>query len=243
MNITIDIGNSRVKFYTFTGPERFEKIYEGTPEGLDPAGVLSNLAGQKNGILVNTGTIPDGWLESFRETFTRFIHLGPETPLPVENRYQSKETLGYDRIAAVVGAQYLFPRKNVLVIDAGTAMTFDLVTSEGVYPGGIISPGIEMRFRALADYTAGLPKLGIQDHFPLIGNETQSAIASGVQNGILAETEGIIERFQKQYAPLTIVLTGGNRVFFDKNLKSSIFVRPDLVAIGLNRILVFNEGI
>ena len=241
MHITLDIGNSRVKVCTFDQDEIFHEIYNGPPSEVEIDHLLTSLPESLEGILVNTGVIPDGWLDLFRKRFRRFIHLGPSTPLPIENRYTSKNTLGYDRIAAVCGAHKLFPERDLLVIDAGTAVTTDLLTSTGVYSGGTIAPGILMRYRALAEFTARLPALRPSGRFPLVGIDTESAIISGVQNGILAEMDGLINRYREQYQDLTVVLTGGDSLFFEKNLKNSIFVRPNLIAIGLNSILDFNE--
>jgi len=243
MNLTIDIGNSRVKIYLFTDGDHFEKWYYGPAGEANPGRIFHNYPEVHKGVLVNTGTIPDGWLSLLKKKLKRFIILGPDTPIPVENRYRSKETLGYDRVAAVVGAHYLFPDKNVLVVDAGTAITCDLVTSGGIYLGGTISPGIMMRFRALASFTSKLPEVHPEKTFSMLGDDTPSAIISGVEGGILAEVDGMIDRLKKDYTPLVTIITGGDADFFDKNLKNSIFVRPDLVATGLNRILEFNEAI
>lgn len=169
------------------------------------------------------------------------IELDPSTPLPIDNHYKTPESLGYDRIAAAVGAHTIFPGTNVLVIDAGTAITYDIVTSEGEFRGGNISQGIEMRFRALNKFTSRLPQLERTDQVPdLLGETTKGAIQSGVINGLLFEMDGFIEACGKLFADLKVVLTGGDANYFADKLKSSIFVDQNLNLIGLNRILEHN---
>ena len=169
------------------------------------------------------------------------IELDHSTPLPLENKYATPETLGYDRIAAAVGAFTICPGKNVLVIDAGTAITYDIVTSRGEFMGGNISQGIEIRFKSLNKYTTRLPHLERPEEVPpLVGSTTQEAIQSGVVNGLLFEMDGFIEAISKKYPKLQVVLTGGDAKYFVGKLKSSIFVDPNLNLIGLNRILEHN---
>jgi type III pantothenate kinase len=143
-------------------------------------------------------------------------------------------------LAGVVGASQMFPAADVLVIDAGTAITYDLLTCSGEYLGGGISPGINMRYRGLHTFTDRLPLLNSYDVADLIGSDTASCIYSGVLNGALAEMEGIIFRYQKLYPGLKIVLTGGDFNYFDKTLKIKTFAAPNLVLEGLNLILRFN---
>jgi len=174
-------------------------------------------------------------------TFDHFIELGAATPLPVINCYKSPETLGYDRIASVSGAHTFFPDQDVLVIDAGTAVTYDVVTSAGEYLGGNIAPGMHMRFKALHRFTSRLPLLEASENGAEIwGTTTEKAILSGVINGMVFEMEGFIGMFSEQFNQPKIVLTGGDAKSFEKKLKSSIFVVSHLNLIGLNRILEHN---
>ncbi|HKL32104.1 MAG TPA: type III pantothenate kinase, partial [Tangfeifania sp.] len=161
-------------------------------------------------------------------------------PLPIENLYQTKDTLGKDRIAAVVGAFDLYPNTNVLVIDAGTAITFDIINEQGQYLGGNISPGLEMRFKALNKFTGRLPLVRKNDFDNLYGRTTEEAILAGVQHGIVFETDKAIETFKEFYNNLKVIITGGDAIFFDKKLKNSFFVHFNLTALGLNRILEHN---
>lgn len=170
-----------------------------------------------------------------------FIELSHKTLIPIKNLYKTPETLGKDRLAAAVAANSLFPNANVLSIDCGTAIKYDFVNESGEYLGGGISPGMHLRFKALHTFTDKLPLVSFS-HFPdLIGDDTFSAISSGVANGVVAEIEGIIGEYMANFQKLNIVLTGGELIYFEKRLKSSIFADPNLVLKGLYQILKFNE--
>ncbi len=174
------------------------------------------------------------------EEFDQFLELDHRTQLPIENLYQTPETLGKDRLAAAIGANELFPDQNLLVIDAGTAITYDLVSEKNQYIGGNISPGLEMRFKALHQFTGKLPLVAYRDDFEMIGRNTTDAIRAGVQNGLLYEMAQNIDFFNRNYQNLHIIMTGGDSNFFDKKLNYSIFVHFNLTLIGLNRILEHN---
>lgn len=210
----------------------------------------------RKGVLENPSTLPDWehqadctFLSSVSDPSALIQHLQRE-PLtfssinkyPIKNGYQTTETLGNDRLAAVVAAATLFPAIPILVIDAGSCITYDLLTEEG-YQGGSISPGLKMRLQALNQHTHRLPLVALGEKVPLIGKTTQQSIQSGVLNGVLAEVDGIIDRYKTNYSLLKVVFTGGDFLLFDKGLKNSIFADPDLVLKGLNEILDYNEAI
>lgn len=174
------------------------------------------------------------------ENFEYFLELDNQTELPIGNLYETPETLGKDRLAAAVGANELFPDRNLLIIDAGTAITFDLVSEKNQFIGGNISPGLEMRFKALNQFTGKLPLVSYSNEFQPIGTNTTDAIRAGVQNGILFEIAQTIDLFNRNYQNLQIIMTGGDSIFFDKKLNYSIFVHFNLTLIGLNRILEHN---
>jgi len=160
--------------------------------------------------------------------------------VPIKNQYKTPETLGMDRLAAVVGAHFLYPGRDVVVVDAGTCLTIDFVTARGEYIGGKISPGIKMRYQALHTFTDKLPLVGKEKDHPSIGRDTLSSILSGVQCGILGEVRSIISDYRLEKPDTIVVITGGDCFFFEKELKNSIFAHPNLVMIGLNEILDFN---
>ena len=143
-------------------------------------------------------------------------------------------------MAAAVGANYLEPGKDLLVIDAGTAITYELIEASGAYLGGNISPGMTTRFKSLNFYTKNLPLVTEQEEVPLLGTNTESAIQAGVVNGIVYEMDGYIEKLRIKYPNLLVFLTGGHSFYFESRLKNSIFADINLVLTGLNRILEYN---
>jgi type III pantothenate kinase len=168
------------------------------------------------------------------------VVLDAQTPIPFANGYETPATLGMDRLAAVAGAQVVFPEADCLCIDAGTCITYDFIDKEGQYLGGGISPGIEMRFKALNTFTARLPLIQGIKETDLLGKTTEGSIRNGVQNGILHEVEGFITAYKTKYQDTKVIITGGDARFFESRIKETIFVVPELLFLGLNRILEYN---
>ena len=165
------------------------------------------------------------------------------TPLPIRNLYATPQTLGTDRLAAVIGAyeetkQLTGRYAPALVIDAGTAITYDFINARGEYLGGNISPGVEMRFKALHQFTSRLPLTEAEGPHPSIGHSTDTAIRCGVMDGVRHEIEGFIRSFSVKQSNLLIFLTGGDSIEFDERIKNRIFADKFLVAKGLNSILM-----
>lgn len=171
------------------------------------------------------------------ENKSRLTILDYHTPLPIQNLYETPQTLGMDRIAAAVGAYTLFANQNCLIIDAGTCITYDLLHENGSFEGGSISPGIAMRYKSLQHFTAKLPLLHTRTFDGLVGKNTNDAIAIGVLNGIKGEIEHIIADFKATFPNIKIIVTGGDISFFETTIKHSIFAVPTLVLVGLNTIL------
>lgn len=170
------------------------------------------------------------------------IIFNSETKIPLTNLYQSASTLGSDRLAASVGAYFLYPNANVLVIDAGTCIKYNFTNSKNEYLGGGISPGIRMKFKALQTFTSKLPLVEANFSYnELVGNNTQNSILSGVLNGSVAEIDGIISQYKLQFTDIICVLTGGDSEYLAKRLKNSIFDHQNLVIKGLNDILNYNS--
>ena len=172
--------------------------------------------------------------------YNAFI-LSNNLQLPIKNKYKTPDTLGQDRLALVIGAHALYPNKDIIAFDAGTCLTIDFITQEGEYIGGRISPGIEMRYKALNTFTDNLPLVKTGNNTIIIGNDTKSSVISGVQYGILTEVKSAISDYRLQYPNCIAIITGGDCFFFEKELKNSIFANPNLVLIGLNEILDINE--
>jgi len=179
-------------------------------------------------------------IDALKSMLACFVWFDETTIVPVNIEYETISMLGKDRIAAVVGAHYLQPGRDVLVIDAGTAITYELLEASGVYKGGNISPGLTTRFRSLNRFTGQLPLVKEQADVPFIGTSTESAIRAGVVNGIVFEMDGYIDALKARYGEIYVYLTGGHAFYFENRLKNRIFAAPNLVLIGLNRILEYN---
>lgn len=170
----------------------------------------------------------------------KILHLQHTTPLPIRNLYGTPETLGMDRLAAVLGARSLRPSENHLVIDAGTCITYDFITQNGDYQGGSISLGLQMRLKALAHFTQKLPLVDFsfeQEKPNLVGKTTQTAILSGVINGLLAEIEGVMSQYEQQFGTFQTWFCGGDATFLAKNIKKTIQIRPTLLLEGLYSLM------
>ena len=236
MNLIIDIGNTYIKFALF---QEQTLLFQDKGE-LDD---LANFIGQntiKNAIIssVINGSQVNKLLDKYQ--INNVLELSFKTKLPINNNYKTPNTLGNDRLANVVGANAKFPNKNVLVIDAGTCVKFDVITKDKEYFGGAISLGLAMRFKALNHFTRKLPLVEPQNSIKLVGDTSENSILSGVVNGASFEIEGVIAQYKAVYENLTVILTGGDASFFDTELKSNIFVESNLTLIGLNEILLYN---
>jgi type III pantothenate kinase len=240
LNLVIDIGNTLTKFAVFDRTDMIDlKIIESN-DIYNLNKELSIFEKISHCILSSVSADEDKIIEILDNKDVQVFQLNENTLLPFTNKYKTISTLGKDRIAAVAGAFELYKGKNVLVIDAGTALTFDLKNSKEEYLGGNISPGLEMRFKALNHFTARLPLLEPEHNFSLIGQSTSEAIVNGVQNGLIFEIQGYIGKLRETYPELVIIATGGNAHFFDNILKKTIFVVSNLTLIGLNTILEYN---
>jgi len=160
--------------------------------------------------------------------------------LPVHIAYKTPQTLGADRRASVVGANFLYKNRNNLIVDLGTCITYDLIDYVGTYHGGGISPGVEMRLKAMHKFTSKLPVVSAKGSPELIGKTTKECMASGAINGTIAELDGIISQYKQFFEDLNIIFCGGGAIFFETKIKDHIFAVPNLVLVGLNQILRYN---
>lgn len=236
MNLIIDIGNNSAKFFLFQG----EQIILHTRKensSFDVIDEWNKLYDIDKVIVSSVITDSENLLDEISRLQCPVIRFDKSTPLPLEVIYRTPHTLGSDRIAAAVGAWSEAPGRNILVIDAGSAITIDFVSKDGKYNGGNIAPGIKMRLRALHEYTDRLPMVEKDGETPAIGYDTETAIRSGVINGICHEIEGYINEFKQKYCDVLVFLTGGDEKPLKNRIKSCIFADKYLVAKGLNRIL------
>lgn len=240
MNLVIDIGNTRTKYTVFREQTEQNSIVQHQYKNETVQKILSQNSSINKCILSATGYIPEESVEYLNKNIPFFVHFNHQTSLPFTSRYKTPETIGLDRLAGVSGAKVLYPEENVLIIDMGTAITYDLKTNNNIHLGGSISPGMQMRFKALNLFTEKLPLVQPSKKTIQLGLTTQEAIDSGVINGITSEVNGFISELESNYNKLTIILTGGDALFFVNKLKKTIFVVQNLVSTGLNSILSHN---
>lgn len=238
MHLCIDIGNTKSKVAVFKKGEIIEKWKRKTV-GEEWIGKVLAEFPIKASIISNTR----GFNEAARKVLaseTHFIPLNHETPIPITNNYATPETLGRDRLAVVCAAHSRWKNQNVLIIDAGTCITYDAISKEGIYNGGSIHPGLTMRFKALNNYTGKLPLVKKQIMMDFIGDSTQNSILAGVAYATVKEMEGMIAAYKVKFGELKVIITGGDASFFVTQVKSKIFAHSNLVLKGLNKILEYN---
>lgn len=240
MDLVIDQGNTICKLALFEGDH--EPVSVQTCKELTVTYLLQIFSAQEiqSGILCTVKNLKPEILDCLRMHIPYFIQMDGFTPLPIRNAYRTPETLGLDRLAAAVGGWSIQPGKPLLIIDMGTAITYDFIQEDGTYMGGNIAPGMQMRLKALNKFTDKLPLVKPQLAFEPIGTDTQTAILAGVMQGIVYEAEGCYQDLQKRHTNLFAFLTGGDLIYFDGKLKNGIFACKNLVLIGLNRILQYN---
>jgi len=241
LNLVFDIGNTRTKTGLFEGSHLVE-------QAVWQDWTLGELMryGKEAGadrVIFSSVALPDSdTLRLLAENFVDAIELTHEVPLPFRNAYRTPETLGKDRLAAVAGAQALFPGQNCMVVDCGTCIKYELLLGEGIYLGGNIAPGAAMRLRAMHTFTARLPEAPVQIPDDIVGYSTETALQNGALRGAALEIEGFVRVFRERATPLAVMLTGGDAEFFAP-LLSGVQVMPHLTLYGLNHILQYNANI
>ncbi len=235
MNLIIDIGNTRAKVLAFED-DRMVRHFT-TNHQLDGVEEFSRETGCQKGIFATTARMTEQGKRVLEALGFPMLQLTGQTPVPVEIMYHTKETLGADRIAAIVGARHLQAEGELLVIDSGTCITYEFLDAENHYRGGNISPGLGMRLRAMHEGTALLPLIDREGDAPELGFDTATAMRSGVIWGMKYEIEGYIRRFREKYPHLSVFLTGGDAKVLGISKEFTIFTDELLVPRGLNTIL------
>ena len=239
MNLVVDIGNTRIKIAVFQNSKLIHNETINNESLLIKARKLIKTFECSNAIISSVGSLKKSQIDKL-STEIKLVELNFKTKVPFKNRYLTPKTLGVDRIALISSAISKFPKKNVLIVDAGTCITYDFLDSSGFYFGGSISPGINMRYKSLNTFTDKLPLLAPINTNQLIGETTEGSIHSGVINGVISEIDSIINKYRKKNKDLTVVLTGGDATFLANKLKNGIFANPFFLLEGLNTILVHN---
>lgn len=243
MNLIIDVGNTFVKLAVFDNDVLQYKKSCVIKDFLINFEKISFKFPKINNVIVSSvGNFSEGELSEIKSRYKVFV-LTQKDEVPYINKYATPETLGIDRMALVSAAAIQFPKKNVLIIDAGSCITYDFLNSENEYLGGAISPGIQMRYKSIHSFTEKLPLL--EPNLPLnfIGDSTENSIHSGIIQGILNEIDGFIELYKEKNKELTIILTGGDAHFLLDSLKNDIFATSNFLLEGLNYILKHNNTI
>jgi type III pantothenate kinase len=238
MNLIIDIGNSSTKLAIFNGKQKVAILrYDELTEKILKELILNYKI--LKAIISSVKEIP-AFLISILKQQVNYLHiLSYESGLPYSIEYETPETLGTDRIAAVAGAYSAFQGSDVLIIDAGTAITYDFLKGTK-YTGGSISPGIDMRFKALNKFTVKLPLVSRSEGFSFPPRNTTDAIRAGVITGVTYEINEYIRTFKKKHKYLKVIVTGGDGSYLKDKISDEIIYLPDIVIDGLNFILEYN---
>ncbi len=236
--LVIDIGNTRLKAAIFSENKIAEQAVFARAAFGDLPKLLNGLLPINGCIVSNVGEEAIDLIGFLKKNTIFFLELAHLTPLPFLVKYKTPETLGKDRLAAVAGAQAIFPGKNCLVIDAGTCVKYDILTADGHHLGGNIAPGALMRLRAMHEQTARLPLVDMKFPDDEIGDSTETALQNGGLFGMLLEMRGMAGYLKKRHPDLTVILTGGDAPFFYKKLNiNKLGLENDLVLVGLPAIL------
>ncbi len=242
MNLIIDIGNTSAKLAVFQNNKIIvSRCIQVSMLALEIDKLLLEFNDISQGIISCVGMLPSKDIKLIQKKIS-LIFLNHDLKLPFKMRYETPKTLGSDRLALVAAGCIKYESKNVLIIDAGSCITYDFLDSNKNYLGGAIAPGINMRYNSLSHFASNLPLLSKKITQNLIGNSTDSCIHSGVIKGVLHEIEGAISDYKNKYPDLTVILTGGDTDFLCKQLKISIFANSDFLLDGLNFLLETNSN-
>ena len=238
MNLIVNIGNTNTKLAVFSGEELVHQN-QFANEHVEQIVQTIQSASFSKAIVSNTVEVHQKIIKAILQQ-TKYIEINEYTKLPFTIQYDSRASLGDDRIAAVAGAHKLQPNTNLLVITAGTCITYNTITAENVFLGGSISPGIHMRYKAMNAFTGKLPLVQNKNFDELVGRSTEQSLQSGVRKGIVAEMDGLISEYQLLYPKIKVFICGGDASFFESRLKNKIFAHLNLELIGMNEILKYN---
>ncbi|GAB4255037.1 MAG: type III pantothenate kinase [Vicingaceae bacterium] len=236
MNLVIDIGNTRIKYGFFEGKKLLSSKTANTIFDIQPTSNIDYC------IISSVKKIETEAITYLKTFSSKMIYQWDNLLYPFINKYQTKATLGQDRIALVCAGLVKYPNHNILIIDMGTCITYDFIDASNTYHGGAISPGLNTRYKALNAFTGKLPlvKHPEKSAIKLTGNSTEQSILSGVYHGILFEIKGFIEQYESLYKNLTIIMTGGDSKLFDLEQKNLIFADENFLLTGINELLLYN---
>lgn len=240
MNLIFDVGNTATKIAVYEKEEKRTSLSTKQFSWDKLQEIFSPYSNKIDRAIVSTVRDTPEFIIDMATLGIPYVHvLSHKTKLPFKNEYETPETLGPDRIAAVAGAFHMYPGRNVLVIDAGSAVTYDYLSGK-TYKGGNISPGLSMRFRALHRFTGKLPLGSTLEKYSSPGKNTLEAITAGVTDGLIYEINEYIRTFQEKNIDSMVIITGGDSGYLKERINFKINYQPDLVLAGLNYILEYN---
>ena len=237
-NLIVDEGNTLCKIAVLN---KSEVLCEVAMPEFDMAQVAEyiELYAVDKAIVASTRGGAEHICEKLRSKIAKVLHFTSQTEVPIAIEYSSRQTLGADRIAAAVGVVCEMGINDALIVDMGSAITYDIIEN-GAFKGGNISLGVAMRFRALHEFTAKLPLCQATEPVGTFGKSTTEAIEQGVMQGVLYEIEGYVERISAKNDKKSIIFCGGDAESFVNRIKNAIFAPRKLMFTGLNRILEHN---
>ena len=240
MNLVIDIGNNYFKIGIY---KNSDLIYFFSENNYKIEFEINKLLNKNNdlsyALISNVSSI--NIIDLFKNYKIKVLELDSTFDFPFKIHYKTQSTLGNDRLALVAAASLHYPGLNKVIIDVGTCITVDFVDYKNHFFGGSISPGIEMRYMSLNNFTSNLPLLKISNKFKFPGDSTESSIHAGVIGGVCNEIRGFIDNITSKHGSVKVILTGGNAKFLSKTLKFAIFANQNFILDGLNRILNLNK--
>ena len=239
MNLALDIGNSFLKAGIFKN-NNLINYYEFNREYYSNIKSILDKTPITHSIASNVSESNNKLIELLSNK-TNLIKFNSSLKVPFKNCYQTKNTLGKDRIALVSNASKEYPKENVLLIFFWSCITFDFLNSKNEYLGGSISPGLSMRYKSLNSYTANLPLINPKEIDYFIGRNTEDSIHSGIINGIVGELNSAIDKYKSQFKEIRIILTGGDSKFLFNRIKNSIFANSNFLILGLNFLIELNK--
>ena len=243
MYLIIDIGNTLAKLFLYQENQCLHQEKVVLTQFSDKAALLIKSHPKLQWIVYSdVGHKYSDFFEKDEVGAFAVMKVNSRLQLPFVNKYETPDSLGSDRIVLLSAAAKLYPNTPVLIIDLGTCITYDFLDENAVYEGGAISPGFEMRYKALHQQTAMLPKLESKAIASPVGKSTHDAIHAGVYAGIHGEINARISYYKQQFGPLTVILTGGDANKLPKTLKNSIFAHQNFVAIGMLHLLELNTN-
>jgi type III pantothenate kinase len=248
-NLVVDIGNTHSRIVGFDSKQAIlarKKTFSNEQEIYNQVSRMSQ--GGCNLILSSVIPLSDSFIDKLKNKTKHCVFLDKTTKLPFINKYETPDTLGSDRLAALSGASHLYVGEDVLVVDAGTCITIDLLSKEGIYFGGAIIPGLNMQYKAMHEFTGKLPDILHNVDDPdynevfnqQLGWSTNKSMKMGVGFMQCRALDSIIDSYRVEMPEMVMLFTGGDAKFFERRLKNKIFANPDLTLIGLNLILDCN---